>query len=313
MSTSGSYDFALRRDELIKDALIDIGAVAQEDTPSSPVISHASRQLNLMLKAWQNKGLRLWRAKRATLLLQKNTRSYNIGPSGDHFFLESELVESTILTAEAAAQTSIEVTSTTSMVAGDYIGIELDSGSMQFTTIDSVTDSDTLVITTALTGAAAAGNAVYTYTNKAQRPLNILEAWIRDEDDNDRPVRVISREEYTRMGDKFTGGSINSLYYDPQLTNGVLYVFSPESEVTNSLEMVVEYPVEDMDAAANDFDCPSHWLMAIKYGLELVLAPSYGVRSEQLRSIASLAEMYLDEAMSSDKEAVSIFFQPDNT
>ena len=69
--------------------------------------------------------------------------------------------------------------------------------------------------------------------------------------------------------------------------------------------------MEDMDAAANDFDFPVEWMMAVKYNLELALAPSYGVQGTQLKTIAALADEYLNEAMSFDKEGVSIIFEPE--
>jgi hypothetical protein len=317
VSTSGSYNFTVQRDVLIKDALIDLGAVAQEDTVSSAVNEHASRQLNLMLKALQAKGLRMWKSRNATLLLQQGTRSYNLGPSGDHFFLDSELIETevkTAITGAGGSNVAIDVDLTTGMVAGDVIGIELDDGSMHFTTIQSVTDSDTLRLTAGVpTGdTAAVDNNIYTYTNKAQQPLQIVYAAIRDDSNYDRPLRIVSRDEYLRFGDKFTQGSITSIYYDPQLTNNVLYVYPPETETVNTMKLVVQYPIEDMDAAANDFDCPPYWLMAIKYQLELVLAPAFGARSEQIKTIAALAESYLDDAMGFDKEnETSLYFQPE--
>ena len=317
MATSGSYNFVVNRDQLIKDALVSIGAIAAENTPSSAIVEHASRQLNLMLKAWQSKGLNLWKVRHATLLLQQDTRSYNLGPSGDHFFLDSELVETevkTAITGAGGSNVSIDIDSSTSMAASDYIGVELDDGSMHFTTINAVTDSDTIVITAGVpTGdTAAVDNNVYTYTTKAQRPLQILQAFVRSDDNTDRPVRIISRDEYLSYSDKFTASDVVSIYYDPQLTNGVLYVFSPQEETVNTLKLVVQYPVEDMDAAANDFDFPQEWLLAVQYNLALVLAPSYGVRREQLQVIVPLAASYLEDAMASDKENVSVYLTPDN-
>ena len=311
MATSGSYNYTINRDALIKDCLIDLGVRAEEDAIPSATNEHASRKLNLMLKAFQGKGLNMWKAKRATLILQKNQRSYNLGPSGDHFFLEGEFVETTIRVAGATSATTLEVVSTTGMLAGDYIAVELDSGSMHFTTIASITDSDTLVLTTGLASAAAIAKVIYTYTTKAQRPLNIVEAWVRTKDNVDRPIiPQISREEYARQGDKFAGGSINRILYDKQLTNGTLYVLQPESTVSNTLEMWVHYPVEDVDSALNDFDCPQEWLLAIMLNLELLLCPKFGIQGTQLKTIASLAAMYLDMAEGSDKEMTSIWLQP---
>src|SRR3990172_903401 len=272
MATSNSYDYSIKRDVLIKDALLDIGAVTDEDTVSASMNAHAARQLNGMLKAYQSKGLRMWKAKRTTLILQKDQRSYNLGATGDHFCLESDFIETKIRVAAVTGATILEVNSTAGMVALDYIGVELDSGSMHFTTIASITDSDTLVLTTGLPSASAVDKVIYTYTTKAQRPLAIAEWWIRTKDNFDRPGRSpISREEYARFGNKFTSGTINSVFYDPQLTNGVLYVFQPESTVSNTMELWVQYPIEDMDSALNDFDCPQEWYMAIKYNLELAL------------------------------------------
>ena len=176
MATSNSFNFSVNRDVLIKDALIDIGAIAQEDTPSSPIIEHAARQLNLMLKAWQSKGLRMWKSRNATLLLQKDTQSYSIGFTGDHFFLDSELVETEMRVAAIATDTIMEVDSTTGMAASDNIGVELDDGSMHFTTISSVTDSNTLVLASAIPAgdAVAIDNNIYTYTTKATRPVLIF-------------------------------------------------------------------------------------------------------------------------------------------
>lgn len=288
-----------------------MGVHAEEDTVPSAMNEHAVRKLNLMLKAFQNKGLNMWKAKRVTLLLQKDQREYNLGPTGDHFFLESEMIKTTIRVAAAASATTLEVVSTTGMVTLDNIAIELDSGYMHFTTIASVTDSDTLVLTTGIPSAAAVARVIYTYTTKAQRPLAVVEAWVRTKDNSDRPIIVVSREEYTRYGDKFTSGSITNVFYNAQLTNSVLHVRQPESVVSNTLEMWVHYPVEDMDQALNDFDCPPEWLLAIQFNLELLLCPKYGIQGTQLKTIGSLAALYLDEALGYDKEQTPIQFIPD--
>lgn len=309
MTTSGSYNFTVNRDELIKDVLISVGAVAQEDTPSSAIVNHASRQLNLMLKAWVAKpGFRLWRIKETTLFLEKAKRAYSLGPSGDQFTLSSDVISTTLSAAATASATTISLTSTTGMVAGDYIGIVLDDGTVHTTTIGVAA---TTTIVSGLASAASSGNVVWTYTSKAPRPNRIVDAFIRTVDNTDRPIRIYSRDEYLRMGDKFTSGSIVNLYYDPQLTNSVLKVWSPESIVTNTLDLTVEYPPEDMDSATDNFEFPSEWLFPVQWNLALILCPSYGVRKEQRDLIAALATQSLDEVMGFDKEETSIYLSPD--
>ena len=56
MTTSGSYDFSINRDQIIEGALRLCGVIAQGETPSATQITEGSRMLNLMVKAWEADG-----------------------------------------------------------------------------------------------------------------------------------------------------------------------------------------------------------------------------------------------------------------
>lgn len=82
-------------------------------------------------------------------------------------------VDTRVRVAAAASDTTLEVDSTTGMLAGDVIGVELDSDivsveggyrEMHWTTIASITDGDTLVLTAGIPAlkSAAIGRNVYT-------------------------------------------------------------------------------------------------------------------------------------------------------
>lgn len=45
--------------QLISDALLDLGVINESETPSAEQGSHALRQLNQMLEAWEDEGVRL--------------------------------------------------------------------------------------------------------------------------------------------------------------------------------------------------------------------------------------------------------------
>lgn len=60
---------------------------------------------------------------------------------------------------------------TANLEAGDSIGITLDNNDIKWATISSITDSDTVVISSAFTSQATAGNAVYTMRWKAMASL----------------------------------------------------------------------------------------------------------------------------------------------
>ena len=60
------------------------------------------------------------------------------------------------------------------MSDADNIGIELDDGTIQWTTINGAPAGSTVTLTDALTDDVASGNAVYVYTAKTNRPMKLL-------------------------------------------------------------------------------------------------------------------------------------------
>jgi hypothetical protein len=307
MATSGSTDFSVNRDTLIKDSLIDLGAISNEDTPSSAIVAHASRLLNMMLKAWMADGLHLWKIKPFTILLENAKSVYSLSSTGDQASLT--MYDTTMRIAGVTNDTTLQVTTTTNMTAGDYIGIELDDNTLHKTTIASVTDSDTVVITTGIASAAAISNRIYWYTTKVTIPLAVDNISIVDSSDNSRPITIISREEYRALSNKLSAGNVVQVYFDPQLTSSKLYVYNVPNTVDKVLELTGYFPVEDMDSASNDFDIPQEWYLAVKTNLSVLLGPSYGQRSEQMKSLKAIAVEEKERVMGWDKEKTSIYFQ----
>jgi hypothetical protein len=83
MATSSSIDYNQTCIELIKDALVMVGAIEDEATPSAEQYAYTRRALNRMVKAWSVKGLKAWKWEEATLTLVDGTNQYDIGPGGD--------------------------------------------------------------------------------------------------------------------------------------------------------------------------------------------------------------------------------------
>lgn len=288
MATSGSVNFTVNRDEIIKHALLKIGAIAADETPDSPDVTDAARVLNMMIKTWNANGLQLWVQQRATLFLETATHQYSLGPTGDHG--THSFTRTTISADEAGGQTTISVTSESGMTVADYIGIVLDDGTVHWTTIASLA---TLTITAALPSAAASGNSVYFYTTKMHRPLRILYAFTRDQLTNtDEPVEIIKdRAKYFGIYDKTNDSNPTRIYYDPQLTNGVLYTNYEQTNVDETLELVYHRPIEDFDASTDNPDFPQEWYEPLVYGLALRLAPDYGKNVTERQELIREAEV----------------------
>jgi len=235
VSTSNSVDFSVNRDELIKDSLITLGVIAQEDTPSAAIVNHAARQLNLMLKAWQADGLHLWVIRQQSVTPVASQYNYTLGRS------------------------SADVT--------------------------------------------------------MDRPIRILDAFRRETATLiDTPITELGRKEYWKLSDKDSEGTPTNWYFNPQLDNSELNIWpAPDSTFASdyTIELLYSKPFDDMDTASNDFEFPQEWLLAIQYGLAVILAPSYGVRSGQLRAIAAIAEEEKQRVLGWDRENTSTYIQPD--
>jgi hypothetical protein len=310
MATSGSANFSISRDDIIGDALVMVGEIEDGGTISGTRLASCSRRLNLMVKAWMATGAKLWAMKQATLFLAPGTARYSLGATGTH--CTHTYVQTTLSTDEAISSTSLSLTSTTGMSASDNIGIVLDDGTIHWTTISGAPGAPT-TIATGLASAATSGNVVFTYTSKINRPQRIdsESAYWRSLQGQDTPIRIKSRSEYAQLPNKSSEGKIVQAFYDPQLTDGVLYLWPTPDDATDVLQFWYERILEDFDAAANTPDFAIEWGEALIYGLADALAPSAQCPLELRKWIKAEAGQKFAIASGYDREMVSTFFQPD--
>jgi len=235
MAVSGSTDFSVNRDQLIRDSLSMVGAQAPDEAMTDSELQEASRTLNMMLKAWQTDGLQLWLRRSVSVVLIADTASYTLGPGG-----------------------------------------------------------------ATVTG----------------RPLKILKVMRKDSSSPAGEVEVfkLTQDEYQDQTPKLTTGVPVSYYYDPQLTNGNLYIWPAPSSVEvgeYTLEVLYQKPTDDMDDATDDFEFPQEWFEVIKYGLAIRLAVIYGLPNEDRKQLYYEFKPMKDKLDEWDQESGSIYFQPD--
>jgi len=312
MALSASTNYTIDRDSLITQAYRILGVIRAGGTASANDIADATVSLQIMLKAWQAYGLQLWVVKQATLIPTKDAQTYSLGGTGDHASLSMSKTEMRI--AGVTSDTTLEVDSTTGMTAADNIGIVLDDGTTHWTTVSSVTDSDTVVITTGIASAAAVDQHIYWYTTKIDRPNELLEVYRREYDTVvDVPLIRLSRTDFFTLSDKDTTGTPVNFYYDPQLTDSVLYVW-PTANATfagnSTLEIFVKKPFDDMDSATDSFEFPQEWYEAIVYGLATRIAPMIGYPIPDRQVLKMEASEFFDLAVTFGSEQTSIAFTP---
>jgi hypothetical protein len=281
MATSNSVNFVMNRNEIIDDVLETLNVKSPLEAATPEDIVSCSRKLNMMVKSWMKQGLHLW-----------------------------AMSEATLSTDEAISSTSIGITSATGMSASDNIGIVLDDGTIHWTTISGAPGTTT-TIATGLASAASSGNVVFAYTTKINRPLRIISAYRRDINDADIPIEIISRTDYANLSNKTTSGKPIQIFYNPQMTNGVLSVWPTPDSATDVIRFWYERPLEDFDTSADTPDFPIEWAEAICAGLAYRMSSAYGLTKSERDSLKEDAMIMLDSAMSFDREDMSVKFEPD--
>jgi hypothetical protein len=312
LSRSGSYSFALDRDSIIKDALLDINVINDNQAVPGRIYDHAVRKFQSMIKSFQAEGIQLWNRKQATLFTAYQDAQYSISHTGDH--CANSYVYTTLSAAEASGQTILSVTSSTGMTAADYVGIELSSGTRQWTTIVSVDSSTQITVTAALTSAAASGATVVAYTTKiADRPLRILDARIVDIGTTQNTaisMENIGFDEYFGIPVKSTDGRPLNYYYDKMLDAGVAYLFPRPNDVNFVMEFTYHEAIEDVNSSTDSLDFPTEWTEALTLGLAARLCVKYG-KFEELKIIKPLADEAKKIVMEFDNDEEPMFILPE--
>lgn len=333
MATSGVVTYRPNRNQLILGALRLCQAYDPENSagPSATQISTAAEALNQMIKAWESAGLQLWENRWAVVFPQPGQAVFALGspgPAGDHACLTTPLgvggfVQTSLAADAASGATSIVVDSVTSAFTAGItavtittaynIGVELDDGTLYWTTVNGAPSGTTVALTAGLTSAASEGNNVFCYQTKLIRPLRVTDGFVRNvAGANDTPCSLIPREWYNRFGYKASTGTPTQMYYDPQVFTGYLYLYPTFSVVDQVLYIQFQKPIDDFVNSTDDFDMPQEWAEAIRFGLAMRLALEYEVSDKKFKQIAALAEKFYDMIDNWDQENSSVFLQANN-
>lgn len=312
MATSGTYTHSRNRDQLLTRALRLAGAIDGGDTPDSQTITDAAEALNAMVKHWQATGIHIWRTAEATVFLQASQVRYELSSTSTDHATES-FTETTLSAAAADAASSITVTSATGFTVGYYIGVQVDDGTIHWTTISSVA-STTIGLTTALDDSAASGSRVYVYQTKLVRPLKIISARRYNfASDIDTPVGEFDRVEYQELPNKTSIGAVNGFFYDRRggaNSTGYLYIWQPSTAIEDALKITFARPIQDFSAAGDDADLPQECIEAIVWNLAANLAIEYDAPDSKLARLQAKGSQYLSDIDWAERELVSIEFVP---
>lgn len=80
MATSGSTDFSVTRDDIITEALEQLGVLAEGESPNANQLTSCARTLNMLIKYWQADGFNIFALANQTIDLTAGTVSYTLSP-----------------------------------------------------------------------------------------------------------------------------------------------------------------------------------------------------------------------------------------
>jgi len=282
-----------------------LGAIGIGETPEDAEMVVCMEALNIMLKGWHHDGIGAWLNQETTLFLENEGQSYSIGSTGDH---ATASYGDTELAADASSgDSTIDVDSITGIADGDYISIELDDGTLQWTTVNGTPAGVTVTLDDVLTDDAAENNDVYFYTTKTTRPLRIFNVRFKRYDGTEIPVDIVPRQLYLDIPIKSIQTKVNQVYYDPTTTNGTLYVWGTCDDVRDKIVFTSRILIQDIDSITNHIDVPVDWLRAVKMNLALEVAPDFEKDPTQFQIVQ--AERALTKAKAFDREPGSYIFK----
>ena len=281
MTTSGTYAFTVTRDQIIRLAMLSIGKLDEVETPTSGELSDCSQFLNMLVKQWQGTadfapGLKTFTRKHGHLFLSSVTGQYTVGPGATGW--TTSYVSTTTSVAAAGGQAVLNVVSASGLLAGDHFGVELATGNLYWGIVLTVVGT-VVTLTANLPSSVLTGSIVYDYTTAGTQPVVIESAFLRDFNNSDTPLKIMTQKDYDYLPSKTNPQFISdptAVYYEFQRTNSVLFTdCAASNDVTKHIGITYLEAAQDV-TNPNDETCyPQEWFLALVWGLAEQIAPMF--------------------------------------
>lgn len=314
MTTSGVYSFSVTRDQIVRLAMLNIGQLQDIEVPTAQELTDCSMFLNMMVKQWMGKadfapGLKTWTRRHGHLFLSSTTGTYTVGPSATGW--TNSYANTTLTLAAAAGQHTVSLASVTGLSFGDHIGVQLSSGALFWSTVQSIISQDVTMVG-ALPSAASSGAQVFSYTTVAQQPDVIETVFLRDVFGQDTPIRMMTVQEYDFLPSKANPLYISdpsAVYYEFQLGNSNLYTdCAGAQDVTKHICMTYMEATQDFVSATDTPSYPQEWYLALSWGLAEQIAPMFN--APWTANMKANKDLALAIAQKKEPERSVMFFQP---
>lgn len=335
MALSGTFSFTVVRDDIVREAMLNCGAIGESEVPTAQEVTDCARKLNMMAKQWMGSldfapGLKMWTRQRGDLFLSSTRFQYALGPSGSAWAggvtaLPGQNYGTDQLTAAAttgATVLTVGVGSTGNYTAADNVVIQLTSGDIYVTTISSINaGAGTFTIPSpGIPSAVSIGNYIWNYTTQQQRPVQILTTVLRDINSVDTPINVMTLQDYEILPTKTMSTYLadpTAIYYESQFASGTsvqgpgqLYLdVGGAQDVTKHLHIVFLRPVMDFNNPGDNPEYPQQWYRPLCWGLTREICGMFDATWTQDMDRNYMEAMAM--AREADPETTSFYFLAD--
>ncbi len=300
---------------IVTSAYRKMGVINENETPTAGMFQDASYAINSLIKEWQALGIHVWTEEEGILFLQPGQVRYLIGgTTTDNAADAYSFVAQTLSATANATATSVTVADATGITIGQSIGIVLDGGSTQWTTVSHIPLASVVRLAVALTGPASSGNAVFVYTSKITRPLKMPSARLyfyssSPTDLRETPMDEFSRKEYMDLPIKTNQGTPTSFFYTPARPSGLVYIWPAPQNSNYGVRFTWYRPLDDYLSNDNTSDLPPEWISALTWNLAVEMAPDFSIPVQRFGILKAIAAEKLDLVQGYDREAQPIYFQ----
>lgn len=145
------------------------------------------------------------------------------------------------------------------------------------------------------------------------RPVQILDAYLRNAQGSDVGLDVESRWDYDGLGSKQSLGVANQLFYDPQLGAGTVTVYNVPQDNQYTLHVVIKRQIQDFNLSTDNPDFPQEAYRMLLWNLADEIALEYSTPRDVRQELTVKAKYYKEKFFSAEQEPVSVTFAPNQT
>lgn len=332
MALSGSWSFTVVRDDIIREAMLNVGAIGEAEVPTAQEVIDCARKLNMMVKSWMGfqdfaPGLKMWERQRGALFLTSTSGIYTLGGSNSSnwaggFSGASPAQPFNIMSLPLGGTTTsfiLTISPTTNLSVGDIIGFQGDTD-IFWTTVQAI--GSQVTIASGLPQNYGNGTVVYSYSITAQRPLSIVTCVLRDSFNQDIPLRTMTLQDYEALPTKAQPqyiGDPTAYYYESQFVDsssgyqntggGTIYLdIGGAQDTTKHLHIVYMRPIMDLNNPGDNPEYPQQWYRALCWGLSKEICGMFDASwTQDMEDNKKEAIAFAKEA---DSETTNVYFQP---